>query len=312
MPSVQNRSPHQREPQSQDGREAFIRVFQALCDGRHSPHKLWSDWLEITSIFAHQIPYIAGELSKDSDFERLEAQYLERITQYNKTQHDLFSQLLGILLREVTLPTQDFLGQIYGELDLHKKQSGQFFTPYPIARVIAEGNLQNATQEIAASGILTIDEPAVGSGCCLIAIAETIARQGFDPRAHLQMQCTDVDRDCFNMAYIQLSLLGLQAIVRHGNTLSQEIWESRPTPQIRYFWQWLEASGWKSAYMMWEIIQQMRQENNQAKSEIETESQSLQPLLAPAIEFTAAPQISPTLSVEIVNAFQSQQLSLFD
>ena len=42
------------------------------------------------------------------------------------------------------------------------------------------------------------------------------------------------------MAYIQLSALGLQAVVRHGNTLSDEYWEHRPTPQLRLFHQWLE------------------------------------------------------------------------
>lgn len=48
-----------------------------------------------------------------------------------------------------------------------------------------------------------------------------------------------MSRDAFNMAYIQLSALGLQAVVRHGNTLSNEYWEHRPTPQLRLFEQWL-------------------------------------------------------------------------
>ena len=37
------------------------------------------------------------------------------------------------------------------------------------------------------------------------------------------------------MTFIQLAALDLQAMVRHGNTLSNEMWESRPTPQLRYF-----------------------------------------------------------------------------
>ena len=49
-----------------------------------------------------------------------------------------------------------------------------------------------------------------------------------------------MSRDAFNMAYIQLSAQNLQAIVRHGNTLSGEYWEHRPTPQLRLFHQWLE------------------------------------------------------------------------
>ena len=37
------------------------------------------------------------------------------------------------------------------------------------------------------------------------------------------------------MCYIQLSQLGLAGNVRHGNTLSNEIWEVWPTPQEKIY-----------------------------------------------------------------------------
>ena len=99
--------------------------------------------------------------------------------------------------------------------------------------------LGDVYQAVWEKGIITICEPAVGSGSLVIASAEAIDMQAIDPRAHVQFDCTDISRDAFNMVYIQLSALGLQAVVRHGNTLSDEYWEHRPTPQLRLFEQWL-------------------------------------------------------------------------
>ena len=97
----------------------------------------------------------------------------------------------------------------------------------------------NVEAQVKGKGILTVCEPAVGAGALVIASAEEVVSQGIDPRAHLQFDCTDISRDAFNMAYIQLSALGLQAVVRHGNTLTSEYWEHRPTLQLRLFEQWL-------------------------------------------------------------------------
>ena len=146
---------------------------------------------------------------------------------------------IGITLCAHHNDYRDFLGEIAGEESLLSKHSGQFFTPYHVCRLMAKISVGNVKPQVEEKGILTICEPAVGAGAMVIAGAEEVASQGIDPRACLQFDCTDVSRDAFNMAYVQLSALGLQAVVRHGNTLSQEYWEHRPTPQLRLFHQWL-------------------------------------------------------------------------
>jgi hypothetical protein len=95
--------------------------------------------------------------------------------------------------------------------------------------------------QVERQGIITAADPACGAGALVIAGAEEIASQGIDPRAHVQFDCTDISRDAFNMTYIQLCAHDLQAMVRHGNSLSGEYWEHRPTPQLRLFGQWLEV-----------------------------------------------------------------------
>ncbi len=219
-------------------KKLFLSKLQSLSHS-HSSHRIFSDWLEIGAIALHQLPYQSGELAKDAAFERLEQHYMEAIKPYARDELTVFAELLSLALAEHHAGYGDFLGEIAGEAELLSKRGGQFFTPYHLCRAMAKMTLGDIAAQIKAKGIITLAEPAVGAGALVIASAEEVASQGIDPRAHLQFDCTDISRDAFNMAYIQLSALGLQAVVRHGNTLSNEYWESRPTPQFRLFHQWL-------------------------------------------------------------------------
>ena len=222
-------------------KKAFLQKLQKLSYSR-SPHRTFSDWLEIAAISMHQLPYHSGELERDAACEQLERTYLERIKPYSKDELNIFAGLLALTISALGNGKgySDFLGEIAGEAELLNKGSGQFFTPYHLCRAIAQMTLGDVYQAVKEKGIVTVCEPAVGSGSLVIASAEEVDMQGIDPRAHMQFDCTDISRDAFNMAYIQLSALGLQAVVRHGNTLSMEYWEHRPTPQLRLFNQWLE------------------------------------------------------------------------
>ena len=207
--------------------------------GSRSPHQVFSDWLEIAAITLHQLPYHSGELAKDNAYEVLEAQYLEQVKAYKREELNSFSEMLSLLVVAHNGSYSDFLGDIAGEYELLNKHVGQFFTPYHLCQAMAKMTLGNVRSLVEEKGIITVCEPAVGAGGLVIASAEEAASQGIDPRSYVQFDCTDISRDAFNMAYVQLSALGLQAVVRHGNTLSNEYWESRPTPQLRLFDQWL-------------------------------------------------------------------------
>ena len=183
----------------------------------------------------------------------------------------------------------DFLGEIAGEAELLSKRGGQFFTPYHLCRAISKMTLGGIATQFKEKGVITIAEPAVGAGALVIASAEEIASQGVNPAAYVQFDCTDVNRDAFNMAYIQLSALGLQAIVRHGNTLSDEYWEHRPTPQLRLFHQWLER-------------QQRSQQLVQAVRSLFEEK-------APSQDYEIAPVPEPSATLFDMDEFTVEQLS---
>ena len=223
-----------------NNKKEFFKKLQGLSRSR-SPHRVFSDWLEIAAISMHQLPYHSGDLARDDTFERLEQSYMRSIKPYGREELTVFSEMLMIVISSLGsgMGYSDFLGEIAGEAELLNKGGGQFFTPYHLCRAIAKMTLGDVYQSVREKGIITVCEPAVGSGSLVIASAEEIDMQAIDPRAHVQFDCTDISRDAFNMAYIQLSALGLQSVVRHGNTLSNEYWEHRPTPQLQMFEQWL-------------------------------------------------------------------------
>ncbi|MEO0808383.1 MAG: N-6 DNA methylase [Cyanobacteria bacterium J06643_4] len=221
-------------------KKQFIASLRGVGKGRRSLHTLFSDWLEIAAIALHQLPYQSGDLAKDSAFESFEKNYLERIKPYSREELNAFSKLLHITTFAHHIGYGDFLGEIASEAELLNRRGGQFFTPYHLCRAMAKMTFGDVKAHVEEKGLLLVAEPASGSGALVIASAEEIASQGVHPCSCVQFDCTDISRDAFNMAYIQLSALGLQAVVRHGNTLSMEFWENRPTPQLRLFDKWLK------------------------------------------------------------------------
>jgi hypothetical protein len=64
----------------------------------------------------------------------------------------------------------------------------------------------------------------------VIAYARAMRRRGFDPSRHIHVTGIDVDRKVLLMAYVQLSLLGIPAVLYVGDTLRLEMREAWPTP----------------------------------------------------------------------------------
>ena len=284
-----------------DTKKQFLSKLQGLSYSRSS-HQIFSDWLEIAALTLHQLPYHSGELVRDAAFNTLEVQYMKHIKPYRLDELSVFSELLGLTLAAHHSGYGDFLGEIAGESELLSKRGGQFFTPYHLCRAMAKMTFGDIAAQVKAKGVITVAEPAVGAGALVIASAEEVASQGINPCAHLQFDCTDVSRDAFNMAYIQLSALGLQAVVRHGNTLSREYWESRATPQLRLFDQWLEQ-------------QQRPQRLIQAMRSLFEDKSAPAPELSTTLfdvgEFAAVEQGKQPRSRRLPDIVLDQQMSLF-
>lgn len=109
-------------------------------------------------------------------------------------------------------------------LDLGNDRAGQFFTPYPVSQLMAKMLSGDAVQKCKERGFVRMMESAVGAGGMVIATAEALMDEGINYQQVMYVTCIDVDAAAVHMAYVQLSLLHIPAIIIHGNALTLEQW----------------------------------------------------------------------------------------
>ena len=193
---------------------------------RHSAWQVFADFCEMSAI----------ALSNAVDLrqrETREARYFEIIKRYEQAELEKFPQMLGALTLALEEEPSDLMGRTFHELELHNKWAGQFFSPYPLCRMMAAMSVQDEAalrEKISARGFVTASEPACGSGAMVIALAHAIKDLGINYQQHLHVSAVDVDIKCVHMAYLQLSLLHVPAIVTHGNSITLESWSQWYTP----------------------------------------------------------------------------------
>lgn len=128
---------------------------------------------------------------------------------------DMFHLLAQALDEEIG----DVLGEIYMEAGMGSKYTGQFFTPFHLselcARTILTETIQNYNGEV-----ITLNEPSCGGGGMIIAAVKVLLDAGINPQECLRVVAQDLDWKGVYMCYLQLSLLGIRAVVVQGNTLS--------------------------------------------------------------------------------------------
>ena len=124
----------------------------------------------------------------------------------------------------------DFLGAIFMELELGDDRNGQYFTPYHVQSLLARLLMPDVDETIRREGFVTVSDPASGAAGMIVAYAEYLLEAGYNPSEHLFGSCIDIDPIAADMAFIQLSLLGIPAEVVTGNTLTMQINRVRFTP----------------------------------------------------------------------------------
>lgn len=81
---------------------------------------------------------------------------------------------------------------------------------------------------------LSLCEPTCGSGGMVIAAAQVLQEKGINYQRVLDVVCQDLDWTAVYMCYVQLSLLGVKAIVVQGNTLSEPYTANHPKEKVFY------------------------------------------------------------------------------
>ena len=223
-----------------DHQKELVKLLNGYS-GRHSHWQVFSDFCEIGAItFSNAVDL--------NQREKREERYLQIIKGYSREELDKFAQGFAHLTMALETRFGDVLGRTFHDLELHNKWAGQFFTPYDVSRMMAKmtiGNGEDLSAKIAARGFVTTQEPAVGSGAMVIALAQEMRDAGVNYQKHLHVTAIDVDAKCVHMAYLQFALLHIPAIIIHGNTLSLETYGHWYTPaHLMGLWNWkLRARG---------------------------------------------------------------------
>lgn len=223
-----------RPPPVVDHQKELAKLLNSFY-GRHNHWQVFSDFCEMGAItFSNAVDFAQRE--------KREERYLQIVKGYNREELDKFAQGLAHLTMALEVGFCDVLGRTFHDLELHNKWAGQFFTPYDVSRMMAKmtvGDAEDIKARIAKRGFVTAQEPAVGSGSMVIALAEAMRDAGINYQQHLHVTAIDVDVKCVHMAYLQFALLHIPAVIVHGNTLSLEEYSHWYTPaHILDGWTW--------------------------------------------------------------------------
>lgn len=189
--------------------------------------EVFSDWVEAAAVaMANSVEFRADKWA-----EREEA-YQRIVARQGAQNMTRFAEALVQLVNAFEREPGDHLGAIFMREGFGDDRNGQFFTPYEISKVMAglTAGHEELRSEVAEHGFITMAEPAVGAGGMVIAFAEAMRAAGLNYQQHLWVDAWDVDQTAAQMTYVQLSLMGIPAVVTRGNTLSREVFWRWPTP----------------------------------------------------------------------------------
>jgi hypothetical protein len=206
-----------RPPPVLDHQKELVKLLNGFRS-RHNHWQVFSDFCEIGALTFSNVVDLAQR-------DKREERYLQIIKGYSREELDKFGDGLSLLMMALEGGYSDVLGRTYHDLELHNKWAGQYFTPYDLSKMMARmtiGDTEDLKERIASRGFVTAQEPAVGSGSMVIALAEAMRDAGINYQQHLHVTAIDVDLKCVHMAYLQFFFLHIPAIIVHGNTLSLE------------------------------------------------------------------------------------------
>lgn len=172
-----------------------------------------------------------------SKYKEREEDYKRIISKYNSKDQELIAEIFAniylLLSNQINIGFADYLGQIYMSSSTSNNKTGQFFTPYNVSKLCSELTITDNSVKKAIDNdeILTMHEPTCGSGGMILALADTLYNKyHFNTARNLFVECGDIDIRCVHMAYLQLSLVGIPAIIYHRNGLTLETWDKFETP----------------------------------------------------------------------------------
>ena len=195
--------------------------FSKLIQSMTGKHQLWEIWADFVTMAACCISNSVDSGNR----ERREDLYNRTAGKYEQDEINNMGSLLGLVTLALEEdPEQDFLGEMYMQLELGSHWHGQFFTPYNVSQMMAKISVdRNTLLDKLEYSTAKFTDCACGGGAMLIAAANAVKKALVDTGYNWQDKCLfvgqDLDGIAAKMCYIQLSLLGCAGFVKIGDTL---------------------------------------------------------------------------------------------
>ncbi|EGF9691646.1 DUF1738 domain-containing protein [Salmonella enterica] len=204
--------------------QRFVSLFNQTAPDENR-WQVFSDFVHMAACSLYNV------LHRDEAFE---ADYMQRVGRYSREDANNMSCLLAEVIQGLEFCPTDFLGQIFMNLELGNARHGQFFTPYHVSHMMAQMTLNDGLSVLTSGerDFITVSDPACGAGGMIVAMTEAMLEAGFNPQKQMVAYCVDIDPVAAMMCYIQLSLMGIPAIVAIGNSLTVEIKREMATPMF--------------------------------------------------------------------------------
>lgn len=168
-------------------------------------------------------------------YDEREKRYLEIIKTYKPDEQKLIADLftkIFCLCSSVVYDDgcfDDYLGELFMKCNQGDKKAGQYFTPYHVSKLMAKCTVTD--DNIKQNEILTINDCCCGGGGLLLAALDVLKNDyGINYARDCFIDAGDIDIRCVHMTYLQLSLAGVPAIVKHQDAFTRELWSVWKTP----------------------------------------------------------------------------------
>ncbi|MFN9109784.1 MAG: N-6 DNA methylase [Bacteroidota bacterium] len=199
-----------------------------------SPWELFGDFVSMSAVA------IANRWPSPPDVRKSrEDEYLRIVKKYDRDCVDKFCECLALLSRCFDADRfADHLGGLYMSMEVSNSNRGQFFTPDCISRLMASMTMPGIEWITKSKKRFAhIGDPACGAGGTMLAAAMAARDRGLHIETQLFATLQDVDPLCCKMAYLQLSMARVPAVINVGNSLTCEIVDSWVTwPTYIYGW----------------------------------------------------------------------------
>ena len=208
--------------------KSFVKNLE-FTNGKYNVKDIFREVISLTTFIIQT--YLIGNKEYLEQYNTLLKKYTEDEQLKLK---ELVLELVEIYKKQ-TEPV-DLMTDIFGELGLGNKHTGQFFTPTNISDLMVKctGIDENLIKE---KGYISLHEPTSGAGGMILAYARELKSKGYNPSKNLLVVAWDIDILCTYMTYVQLAMYDIPAVVTNGDTLALKEHFTLYTPQY-YLGMW--------------------------------------------------------------------------